>query len=144
MGAVQARTGFELEHLSSSSALAGVLKRPGAVCVDVGGGQGQMAQHLAKTFPTARVFVEDINVDTSAHVGQVGFIAHDFFTEQPVKHADVYLLRNVLHNWRNEDVHRVFGALVPAMSPSSRIVVHDWCMAHPGSSKVNANGKAKR
>jgi hypothetical protein len=53
------------------------------------------------------------------------FTVHDFFTEQPVKGADVYFLRDVLHNWTDEEAIRILSLTRAAATSSSRLVIFD-------------------
>lgn len=38
---------------------------------------------------------------------RVSFAEHDFFTEQPIKDAEVYFFRWILHDWGDEDAVRI-------------------------------------
>ncbi|KAI4213978.1 MAG: hypothetical protein LQ351_003382 [Letrouitia transgressa] len=65
--------------------------------VDVGGSHGLVSMDIAKAFPSLRFVVQDLqNVIEDAKTkvpaelaDRVTFMAHDMFTEQPVKDADV-------------------------------------------------------
>jgi hypothetical protein len=66
----------------------------------------------------------------------VTFQAHDFFAEQPVHGADIYFLKQVLHDWPDRDCERIVRALVPALKPGARIVLCEGVvppMEGPGS-----------
>lgn len=78
--------------------------------VDVGGGLGHVSRVLVVHSPTVKYIIED-SPDVIAQGqqglpadlrGRISFQAHDFFQEQPVKGADVYLLRLVLHDWSDK------------------------------------------
>jgi chemotaxis methyl-accepting protein methylase len=47
--------------------------------------------------------------------GQLDFKPHGFFTEQPVKNADVYFLRSILHNWSDKYAIEILTNLIPAL-----------------------------
>ena len=50
---------------------------------------------------------------------------HDFFfLEQPVKSADVYLIRWILHDWPNTYAFKILRALVPALNEAWRKTMH--------------------
>jgi 6-hydroxytryprostatin B O-methyltransferase len=53
---------------------------------------------------------------------------HSFFDPQPVKGADVYFLRGILHDWPDADAIKIARQLVPAMGPNSRIVLFENVM----------------
>lgn len=55
--------------------------------------------------------------------GQVSFMAIDFFEVNPVKNADIYWLRYILHDWSDEYCVQILSALKPSMGPKSRILV---------------------
>ncbi|KAL2005746.1 hypothetical protein VTN00DRAFT_10239 [Thermoascus crustaceus] len=108
--------------------------------VDVGGSKGNVSVLLAQSYPNLRFIVQDLpdmiaGVEETLPVdiqGRVEFQAHDFFTEQPVK-ADVYLLRNVFHNWSDSHAIRILKAMVPALKPGARIVINDYLLPEPGT-----------
>ena len=72
-----------------------------ALVVDVGGSQGHISISLAQAIPSLTFIVQDrpetiagAESKIPAEVGdRVRFMPHDFFTDQPVANADVYLLR---------------------------------------------------
>ncbi|KAL4902137.1 hypothetical protein BDW74DRAFT_186935 [Aspergillus multicolor] len=115
-----------------------------AKVVDVGGGKGHISVMLAKQFPNLRFTVQDTPsmitgaaAETLAGVppdvsDRVEFVAHDFFTDQTTQ-ADVYLLRNVLHNWSDAYAVRILRALIPGLRPGSRIIIHDRVLPKPGT-----------
>jgi hypothetical protein len=52
--------------------------------------------------------------------------AHDFFSPQPIKDADVFLLRYTLHDWSNAITIRILKRLREAAVPGkTRLVVID-------------------
>lgn len=55
-----------------------------------------------------------------------------YFTEQPIKGADVYLLRSVLHDWPDEYALQILRSLIPAMKPGSRVVLNEVCLPEAG------------
>ncbi|KAF4628136.1 hypothetical protein G7Y89_g10015 [Cudoniella acicularis] len=115
-----------------------------AKVVDVGGNSGSASLALAKTFPNLRFVVEDLPEpiqNARAQVtslpaeiaGRIEFVEHDFFTPQPVKDADVYLLRMIIHDWPDADAVRILKQLVEVMKEGSRIVIMDMVLPIPGT-----------
>ena len=106
----------------------------GGTVVDVGGGQGGVSQALANAYPNLKLIVQDL--PGTAEEGerllpptlrkQVTFMGHDFFTEQPIKEADVYFFRFILHNWSDKYAEKILGNLIPAMKPGSRVVIYEF------------------
>ncbi|PYI09331.1 O-methyltransferase [Aspergillus sclerotiicarbonarius CBS 121057] len=109
------------------------------VVVDVGGSAGFLSATLAQTYPKLHFIVQDYAHTVESGRSQlppslqdrVSFMAHDFFTPQPVS-ADVYLLRHVCHNWSDGDAARILGNIVPAMKEGSRIVLVEVVVVEPG------------
>lgn len=101
--------------------------------VDVGGGIGHIARALVAHSSTVQCIVQDRAEIVSQGEGslptelqgRVRFQAHDFFEEQPVHGADVYLLRHVLHDWSNKYARMILQALVPALKPGAKVVLND-------------------
>lgn len=113
-----------------------------AVVVDVGGGDGTFAMALAERHPQLKhIIVQDVAATVerasslrSQHESDViSFQTHDFFSAQPVKHADVYFLRKILHDWPDEYAIKILQQLVPAMKSGARVLINDHCMPPPGS-----------
>jgi hypothetical protein len=55
-------------------------------------------------------------------------LEHDFFTPQPVKHAAVYLLRVVLHDWPNAFAQRILLRLREAASEDTKLLIADFVL----------------
>ncbi|KAK4182921.1 6-hydroxytryprostatin B O-methyltransferase [Podospora australis] len=110
------------------------------VVIDLGGTHGHIAFAVARRHKHLNVVVQDLpetiadavdNVpeDVSA---RVKLMAHDFFTEQPIKNADVYYFRWVFHNWGDLKSIQILKALIPALKPGARVVVMDPILPEPG------------
>ena len=111
----------------------------------VGGNSGSASLALAKAFPNLRFVVQDLlgpisNARIQAEslpadiLGRIEFFEHDFFTPQPVKDADVYLLRMIIHDWADADAVRILKELTEVMKEGSRIVIMDMVLPTPGTS----------
>lgn len=113
----------------------------GGVVVDIGGSRGHVSADLAQRFPQLRFVVQDMpEVVKGAEeslpeevAGRVSFASHDMFTEQPVRDAEVYLLRYVLHDWPDKYCVRVFQQLIPALKRGAKVVIQDHLLPEPGS-----------
>ncbi|KAL9615670.1 MAG: hypothetical protein Q9204_008699 [Flavoplaca sp. TL-2023a] len=55
-------------------------------------------------------------------------MAHDFFHENPVKGADIYWLRGILHDWSDGYCIQILQAIKAAMNPESKILICDPVM----------------
>jgi sterigmatocystin 8-O-methyltransferase len=79
----------------------------GSKIVDVGGGRGQVSVRIAEKEPHLSFVVQDhatvIEAGQAEGISEaagkaVKWQAHNFFEAQPVKGADVYLFRFILHD----------------------------------------------
>ena len=109
--------------------------------VDVGGSHGDVSIAIAQAYPTLQFVVQDLpetisacSETVSSEVGsRVKFMVHDFFTEQPIKNADVYFFRWIFHNWSDKYCIRILRALIPALKPGSRVVISEYCLPEPNT-----------
>ncbi|KIY03592.1 uncharacterized protein Z520_00283 [Fonsecaea multimorphosa CBS 102226] len=112
-----------------------------SVVVDVAGNAGHCAIPIAEaTDPSVRIVVQDLPKVVSAardpatsviptHLrDRFEFMAHDYFTPQPIHGASVYFLRMIIHNHSDALAIKVLRHIVPAMTPTSRIVIMDQVM----------------
>ncbi|KAI0939258.1 hypothetical protein AcW1_004349 [Taiwanofungus camphoratus] len=108
------------------------------IVIDVGGGVGGTSLDLAKRFPRLQFIVQDRastiqqgeaiwlrELPDAVEAGRIKFVAHNFFAEQPVKGADVYLLRYILHDWPDDECVTILTGLRQAMGTNSRILIAD-------------------
>ena len=125
--------GYEVSYLLSMYPWSSL--PPTATIVDVGGSHGFVCIELAKMYPEMKFVVQDLPKTVASapqlegDVGErVSFQAHDFFTEQPVKGADVYLFRWILHNHSDKYSEKMLRALIPALKKGARVVINDHCL----------------
>ena len=106
--------------------------------VDVGGSYGSIACMLLERYPGTKAVVQDKpEVITKARVppeleGRLTFHAHDFFAEQPVKGAEVYFFRSVLHDWPDAYALKILRNLIPALKLGAKVVLNETCLPPPG------------
>ncbi|KAM4054660.1 o-methyltransferase [Hirsutella rhossiliensis] len=133
---------YSVEHLLQGFDFSGA-----RTVVDVGGSHGQAAVALAAKYPSLeRIVVQDLGetiVGLNDKVpgelrARVHGMAHDFLAPQPVRDADVYLLRWILHDWSDKYCVKILRALVPALKPGAKVVVNDICMPEPGQLGIAA------
>ncbi|KAK8058410.1 hypothetical protein PG994_008858 [Apiospora phragmitis] len=114
---------------------------------DVGGNLGESCVALARAFPKLEFVVQDLehiveegkrNIRSPKYDDvrdRIAFEAHDFFQEQrpTIASADVYLLRQILHNWDVENSIRILSKLAKSLRRGAHIIVMDFVMPQPGS-----------
>jgi len=104
--------------------------------VDVGGNTGHCSFAIAAVAPELKFIVQDLEKVVEGvkertkdqKSESIEFQTHGFFESQPVKGADVYLLRFICHDYSDKDAARILESLVPAMGPNSRIILMDGVM----------------
>ena len=107
--------------------------------VDVGGSRGNISIALAQTHPHLHFIVQDLpdmirgaqDAVPADVAGRVEFMPHDFFLPQPVNAADVYLYRNIFHNWSDAHVVKILRATIPALKAGARVVANDYLIPEP-------------
>ncbi|KAL1606537.1 hypothetical protein SLS60_003942 [Paraconiothyrium brasiliense] len=107
--------------------------RPGMRVVDVGGGHGNAAVFLASSTKHIHLTVQDLGHIVAAGKamlpqglqGSVDFTPHNFFDEQPVKYAGVYLLARIMLNWSDKYCLKILRALVPALKVGSKVLIYE-------------------
>ncbi|KAI0436824.1 S-adenosyl-L-methionine-dependent methyltransferase [Xylaria telfairii] len=104
--------------------------------VDIGGGFGHQCIAFRQKYPAlpGRVILQDLpeiiaQVESNPLPGlrdsAIETQAHDFFTPQPVKGARAYYLRNILHNFVDEDCRKILGAIKVSMTNNSVILIDE-------------------
>jgi ubiquinone/menaquinone biosynthesis C-methylase UbiE len=123
--------GMEPSYLVNNYDWTGVSK-----VVDIGGSHGIVMLELASKVPKIKCVVQDLAEVVEKGRAQVPqelservmFMEHDFFTEQPVKDADVYYLHWIFHNWSDKYCIDILRNLIPALKKGARIVVNEFCV----------------
>jgi O-methyltransferase domain len=130
--------GYEVSYLVEGYDWASLDAR-GATIVDVGGSHGFVCVELAKRYPKLKFVVQDLPRTIASAPALEGdlkerivFQEHDFFTEQKVKGADVYLFRWIMHNYSDKYAAKILRALIPALEKGARVVVNDYCLPDAG------------
>ncbi|KAH3967279.1 hypothetical protein HBI24_208500 [Parastagonospora nodorum] len=104
--------------------------------VDVGGNTGLVSQAIARKHSVVKFIVQDRAdpvAEGRARIPQdlkerIQFAEHDFFQEQPVKDADVYLMRWILHDWSDKYAIKIVRALIPALKPGARLILNEFVL----------------
>ncbi|CAG8953114.1 hypothetical protein HYFRA_00003311 [Hymenoscyphus fraxineus] len=132
--------GFEPSLVADSKLWKGV----SGTVVDVGGANGALACELAKKYPAVQIIVQDLpsvientqQFPVYPHTDKVTFQAHDFFSEQPIRGADVYIFRMIFHDWSEKFCKRILQQLIPALKIGARILINDFCIPERGATSM--------
>lgn len=142
--------GCECSKSSTSSLITNVL------CVKVGGSTGSASIALAKAYPHLQFIVQDL--PANAENGQkavsesqpdeiksrITFQGHNFMQPEPVRGAQIYLLRMILHDWSDTEAITIIRNLAAAMDPAvSRLLIMDTVLPKPGSVPVSVERIAR-
>lgn len=112
-----------------------------ATIVDVGGSNGAVGRAIADAHPDLNFIVQDrpeviedaAKSELPPHLAdRITFMAHDFFTEQPVA-ADVYLFRYIFHNWPDAYAAKILQQLIPVMKTGTRVLINDSLLPEPNT-----------
>ncbi|KAF4510034.1 hypothetical protein G6O67_001960 [Ophiocordyceps sinensis] len=136
--------GYEVDHFTDNYDMSEIDENRG-IFVDIGGSHGFVCVDLAKKWKKMTFVVQDLpkTVDSAPNpicddesvAARIQLQVHDFFTEQPVKGADVYFFRWIIHNYSTPYAVKLLKNLVPALKPGSRVVINDHCLRGPGTEK---------
>ncbi|KAL1977238.1 hypothetical protein VTN31DRAFT_97 [Thermomyces dupontii] len=110
-----------------------------ALIVDIGGGRGHSLVQIRERWPElkGRMILQDrpVVLDSIGELPGIEKMPHDFFTEQPVKHAHAYYIRRCLHNWTDAHCIQILKSIVPAMAPDSRVLIGEMVVPEYGSER---------
>lgn len=118
-------TAYDYEYLT------GAYEFPGTgVMVDVGGGHGALLLRVLGTNPGLHGVLFDLEPVLAGHLlDQLGAddrwetFAGSFFEEVPT--GDFHVLKNILHDWSDEECVHILGRVRRAMKPGGRLAVID-------------------
>lgn len=104
--------------------------------VDVGSGVGSVSLALARANLEVKIILQDRApvIEHAAQVwanelpeavesGRIRMLAHDFFTEQPVKNATIFLMKQIMHDWSDKYATKILKQLHAAAMPSTRVLL---------------------
>lgn len=77
--------------------------------------------------------------------GTADFVAIDFFQESPVKGAEIYFLRHVIHDWPDKEAICILQNCASAMTQMSKLLIceHMVCPTYHTSGHT-ASGKSSQ
>lgn len=108
--------------------------------VDIGGAEGTLIAALLKKNPSLQGMVFDlphVTASTTAKLKSQGLldrcevVAGDFFENVPS--ADLYVLKQILHDWNDEQVTTILTNCARAMTPRGRMAIVEMVIPDDGS-----------
>lgn len=104
--------------------------------VDVAGGHGGLLIEALKLAPGAKgvLFDEEIvlkDARVNEEKGRWACVEGDFFKSVPAG-GDAYLLKRIIHDWKDDDCVTILSNIRKAMNPGARVLVFD-CVIPPGN-----------
>ncbi|MBH1936043.1 SAM-dependent methyltransferase [Streptomyces sp. AV19] len=107
--------------------------------VDVAGGQGGLLGEVLGRYPGLNGVLFDQPETVARHLldaeelkGRWRTEGGDVFTAVP-EGGDIYLLKNILHNWSDDDCLRILGSIRRATAPGTRLLVIDAVLPGDGT-----------
>ncbi|RAQ61132.1 O-methyltransferase family protein, partial [Aspergillus flavus] len=102
-------------------------------------------QRFADTFPEleCELILQDLPETIAGIPGQLDSrikpTAHDFFTEQTAKGADIYYLKSILHDWDDVASRKILSNIANVMQPHSRLLINEMILADVNESMIRSN-----
>lgn len=135
-GAIFHRGMSSLSDLENAP-IAGAYDWSGAkTIVDIAGGHGGLLIEALKLAPQAKGILYDVaHVLKDARVdeekGRWTTLEGDFFKSAPAG-GDIYMLKRIIHDWKDEDCVTILSNIRKVMNPGAKILVCD-CVIPPGN-----------
>ncbi|KAI1292423.1 O-methyltransferase-domain-containing protein [Xylaria venustula] len=123
------------------------IDKSGSQVVDIGGGNGQISQYLARHTTHAHYIVQDLAHVVSQAPSQlpgefkdrVEFVEHDFFTPQTMEPPPAaFIMRYILHNWADKYAIRILQNLVPAMGKGTKLLIYEYVLQDQPTTDLTA------
>ena len=113
---------------------------------DIGGGEGGLLSAILSENPEARGILFDLPealIKAPAYLkeqgteGRVTLIEGDFLRAVPVQ-ADLYILKNVIHNWDDEHSALILSRIRQSMPSHAKIIIIEMIVPETGGSPTPA------
>jgi hypothetical protein len=126
--------GMRSRGIADDNAIAAAYDFSMAECiVDVGGGSGSLISTVLKSAPNANGILFDLphvikgsqkSLATSGIVKRIDCVAGDFFEDVPAG-GDLYMLKQVIHDWTDEQATRILVNCRRAMAENSKMLIFE-------------------
>jgi hypothetical protein len=111
------------------------------VIVDIGGGQGTLLAAILRRHRQARgvllnlpSVIDAIDREGLRDLqGRLDLVAGDFFRSAP-KGGELYILKDILHDWPDADAGRILAVCAAAMPPQAKLLIIEHMVCPPNQS----------
>jgi len=112
---------------------------------DIGGGEGFLLSQVLKTYPKLQGFLFDlpealVKSETMLESNGVGprteIVPGNFFEKIPVS-ADLYILKNILHNWDDAHCLKILSNIKEAMPDGAQVYIIDMVIPENNSPSIS-------
>ncbi|KAH8820847.1 S-adenosyl-L-methionine-dependent methyltransferase [Xylogone sp. PMI_703] len=113
------------------------IQQDNAFIVDVAGGRGQSLLQIRREITESlgeenvkglgKWILQDrkpvLDAIPKEELPGVEKVVIDFFEGQPIKYAQIYYLRRIMHNWQDAECRTILSHISAAMAPTSRLLI---------------------
>jgi hypothetical protein len=109
---------------------------PFAAVADIGGSSGALLLRVLEAYPDAKGVLFDLpgviaqaapTIESSAFADRIDLVGGSFFEQVPA--ADLYLLKQVLHDWTDEECLCILRTIRRSITSGGRLAVIDHLLA---------------
>ncbi len=110
--------------------------KPFMRAVDIGGSHGQLMMRLLTEYPAAKGVIFDLpgtaaqaekNLSASPLKDRIEIVGGDFFKAAP-EGGDLYLMKQILHDWGDEECVAILKNIRAAIAANGRLAVIDFLL----------------
>jgi SAM-dependent methyltransferase len=136
----------KIQALETSAVINAYDFPPVGTIVDVGGGNGSLLAAILQTVPETRGVVFDLpnaqsdveaTIRTAGLTERIRFEPGDFFAELTAG-GDCYLLRQIIHDWEDEDAVTILRSCRRAIAADGRLLIIELILPPEGASSLEA------
>jgi SAM-dependent methyltransferase len=119
---------------------------PFETVADIGGSMGDLVLAILVEYPGTKGILFDLpatvdmarpNVAASPHAERVDIIGGSFFESVPS--ADLYTLKQILHDWHDDECVQILSNIRKAINPGGRLAVIDHVLSVPPTAEEALN-----